>query len=239
MIFSSLNIKYLKLRFLIAGEDINPADVISSETSYSAVLGCLSFLFNFAFNKYSYSDRQFVMSNCDNCLRRLPDSYVLSCPRCSMVRFCSSRCQQQALTSHHKYECLVQDVLYNGGCGAWILAYRIVCSKPCQFWMDSYEHLGVVDEDSEYESADINRVFNLVTHDIEDDREAPTLMKEALTAVFFLRCLQAKGYFSNPTKTGTLTQQELVVAKLLHHFMRVVFYNSHEVKSRKMYTFLG
>ena len=55
MIFSSLNIKYLKLRFLIAGEDINPADVISSETSYSAVLGCLSFLFHFAFNKYFYS----------------------------------------------------------------------------------------------------------------------------------------------------------------------------------------
>ena len=148
-----------------------------------------------------------------------------------MARFCSSWCQTQSLTSHHQYECLVQDVLYNGGCGAWILAYRIVSSKTCQFWMDCYSNLGDIEDDSEYDSADINRVFNLVTHDTEDDREAPTLMKEALTAVFFLRCLQSKNYFTNPTRTGALTREEMVIAKLLHHFMRVVFYNSHEVSA--------
>ena len=75
-------------------------------------------------------------------------------------------------------------------------------------------------------------------------RSAPQLMKESLTALFFLRCLQKKNYFDSSCKKSTgssLSEDELFIAMLIHHFMRVVFYNSHEVfdlQHYKKYTIL-
>ena len=56
-------------------------------------------------------------------------------------------------------------------------------------------------------------------------------MKEALTALFFLRVLQLRGYCSPSSSQSTLSSEELETALLLHHFMRVVFYNSHEASA--------
>ena len=137
-----------------------------------------------------------------------------------------------------RYECLVQDSLYRGGSGAWILAYRIVAERQLGQWrelqsqgmLDQHdESLGLRD-DQEYNSSDVVTAYSLVTHDTGAGREAPLLMKEALTALFFLRCLQAKSYFggAGTWKTGALADDEMFICKLLHHFMRVVYYNSHE-----------
>ena len=131
----------------------------------------------------------------------------------------------------------MQDSLYRSGSGAWILAYRILTGRSLQDWrrdtarMDRHDESLGLETDHQYDSSDVMTAFNLVTHDKGADREAPVLMKEALTALFFLRCLQAKSYFGKRTsKTGALSDDELFICKLLHHFMRVVFYNSHEVK---------
>ena len=183
-------------------------------------------------------DRQYVGTNCTHCLRRL--TYCLPCPRCSLAKFCSASCRGAALASHHRHECGLQDtVLYRGGCEAWLLALRIVGSKPLAEWQRLRGRMGTHDEslgmaeDDLYESEDIMTVYNLVTHDTEADRAPPLLMKECLTAVFFLRVLQVSGYFgpgaASEPRAGRLTSEEMFLARLLHHFMRVVFYNSHEV----------
>ena len=85
--------------------------------------------------------------------------------------------------------------------------------------------------DLQYDSHDVVTAYNLVTHDTGADRQAPLLMKEALTALYFLRVLQAKSYFGEKrrVRTGGLSEDEMFICKLLHHFMRVVYYNSHEV----------
>jgi len=202
-------------RFLVAGEDIEPGQMIAMDTSYAALL-----------------DRAHVSTNCDTCM--LPAPYPVPCPSCSMARFCSKVCQQQACSTHHQYECLIQDTLYKSGTGAWQLAYRIVAAKPLTFWLKMKEKFREHDEDmglgGVYTSHDIMTVFNMVTHDTGEDRNAPQLMKECLTALFFLRCLQFKNYFgkSNKPPSSSLSEDELYIALLLHHFMRVVFYNSHE-----------
>ena len=56
-------------------------------------------------------------------------------------------------------------------------------------------------------------------------------MMQAMTAIFLLRCLKAKKYYvadadASPT---LLTETELFLARLLHHFMRVTYYNTHEI----------
>ena len=204
-------------RFLLAGEDIRPGELIASETSHTGVL-----------------DRQFVGSNCSECL--LPVVTVYPCPACSTARFCSPRCLSRAQAGSHRSECLLQDCLYRSGSGAWLLAYRILAGRNLQQWRDLAPRLARHDEslglreEEEYDSSDVATAYNLVTHDTGAAREAPHLMKESLTAIFFLRCLQAKSYFGpgGAKRNGVLTEDQLFICKLLHHFMRVVYYNSHE-----------
>ena len=56
-------------------------------------------------------------------------------------------------------------------------------------------------------------------------------MMQSLAAIFLLRCLKAKNYYpvepnSDPSR---LSEEELYLALLLHHFMRVTYYNTHEI----------
>ena len=154
----------------------------------------------------------------------------------SAGRFCSPSCLRLAQAGSHRWECLLQDCLYRSGSGAWLLAYRITAGRSLQQWREIAPRLDQHDEslglsgDQEYDSSDVLTAYNLVTHDKGAAREAPHLMKESLTAIFFLRCLQAKSYFGpgGAKKTGVLTGDQLFICKLLHHFMRVVYYNSHE-----------
>ena len=130
-----------------------------------------------------------------------------------------------------------QDTLSHSGTGAWPLALRLVASLPLQKWRGL--ELGAPDEnfgleeggEKVYNSWDVRTVHSLVTHQTGAHRSAPALMKEALTALFFLRVLQLRGYCSPSSSPGTLSPEELETALLLHHFMRVVFYNSHEASA--------
>ena len=130
-----------------------------------------------------------------------------------------------------------QDTLSHSGTGAWPLALRLVASLPLQKWRGL--ELGAPDEnfgleeggEKVYNSWDVRTVHSLVTHQTGAHRSAPALMKEALTALFFLRVLQLRGYCSPSPSPGTLSAEELETALLLHHFMRVVFYNSHEASA--------
>ena len=72
---------------------------------------------------------------------------------------------------------------------------------------------------------------NLVTHDNNGKKQAPELMMQAMTAIFLLRCLRTKSYYP-PSISGDptiLSDTELYLARLLHHFMRVTYYNTHEI----------
>ena len=129
-----------------------------------------------------------------------------------------------------------QDTLAHSGTGAWPLALRLVASRPLAKWNSLKlgspdENFGLETGEEVYNSKDIRTVHSLVTHQEGAHRSAPALMKEALTALFFLRLLQLRGYCSPSSSPSTLSSEELDTALLLHHFMRVVFYNSHEASA--------
>ena len=75
-----------KGRHVVAKEVIKPGDVIAVDT---AILGSL------LASKYS--------SNCLHCLASIVR--IFPCWTCSMVRFCSTKCQKEAMGSYHGYEC--------------------------------------------------------------------------------------------------------------------------------------
>ena len=56
-------------------------------------------------------------------------------------------------------------------------------------------------------------------------------MMQSLAAIFLLRCLKAKNYYPvEPNADPTLlSDTEMYLSLLIHHFMRVTYYNTHEV----------
>jgi len=193
-------------RFLVAGRDIEPGEIIADESSFVALL-----------------DRKFLRTHCDNCLKEVV--LLVPCLNCSTVIYCSADCRNKA--TYHLTECLLLDQIYRADTEVWQLALRIVASQPLEFWTKNNH----TEKSAVYSSADVSTVYNLVTHKGQADSPAPVLMKEAMTALFYIRVLQHSGYFIEAMvdKEDSLGGCELDIGILLLHFMRVVFYNSHEV----------
>ena len=192
-------------RFLVAGKNINPGELIADENSYAALL-----------------DRRYRETHCEFCL--IKSEYLIPCLGCASVYFCSVKCR--AAATFHSSECLLMDQIFKADTGVWHLALRIVSGKPASYWATK----PYLEKLNSYSSNAISTVYNLVTHKDSGDIEAPVLMKEALTALFYLRVLKTSGYFKNEdSSSNELSSVEIEVGILLLHFMRVTFFNSHEV----------
>lgn len=67
------------------------------------------------------------------------------------------------------------------------------------------------------------------------NKQAPELMMQALAAIFLLRCLKAKKYYmaskvDDPEEDPlSLNDTEMFLSQMIHHFMRVTYYNTHEI----------
>ncbi|XP_071744396.1 SET and MYND domain-containing protein 4-like [Lepeophtheirus salmonis] len=201
-------------RFTYANRDINPGEIIAVDEPYVKQL-----------------DKEHIKTHCWHCLGRAP--LPIPCDNCSGVMFCSDVCLRLSSTSYHKYECGITDIIQNGGVGTWILAYRAISSRPFSFWqnldMKNSEEGGEDSEDPFY------RYNVLETHENSRRFVVPALMKEALTVVFFIRCLNRRGYFpesknyDDPDCDPTLYPVELMLANKLRKFIKIASFNSHEV----------
>ena len=82
-------------------------------------------------------------------------------------------------------------------------------------------------------SSDYRNVFNLVTH--HEQMSSTENFHRATFAIFLLRCLESQGYFgSKPSTSSELTGDQLLVARLLFHFLELLQFNTHEVAQLEM-----
>ena len=209
-------------RFCVANRTIESGEIIAIEKPFVWLL-----------------DKEETRANCWHCFR--PVIAPVPCKSCAGLVFCGPKCRSDASATYHKYECGITDVLYQAQIGGWALAYRAITSKPAEYFLnnktrfsDHNELKGYQDGDV-YNSEDILTFHNLVTHDKTGNKMAPELMMQALTAIFLLRCLKAKKYYvESHNDPSTLTDNELYLAKLIHHFMRVSYYNTHEITTASL-----
>lgn len=118
------------------------------------------------------------------------------------------------------------------------MAHRALISQSLQFFLDekseflrSNELMGHNDDEKVYDSSSIWTFQNLVTHK-GMAKQAPELMMQSLAAIFILRCLKAKKYYPSDLASNDpldLSETELYLSKLIHHFMRVTYFNTHEI----------
>jgi hypothetical protein len=201
-------------RFAVAARDIRPGELIARETAYVSLL-----------------DREWSKSHCWHCLTCTKSP--LPCPACSGVQYCSRGCRDTASSTYHKYECLYTDSLYKAQMGAWHLAYRALTMRPGADYKADLPAFLARDErageqgEAVYSSQDVASFHSLVSHD-GGSKQAPALMMQCHVVVFLLRLLRATGY-TEPGPGLELTEEEVLAGRLLHHFMRAAYYNTHEI----------
>nr|XP_040567327.1 SET and MYND domain-containing protein 4-like [Lepeophtheirus salmonis]XP_040567333.1 SET and MYND domain-containing protein 4-like [Lepeophtheirus salmonis] len=215
-LMNGLQVKYspTKGRYIVANRDIAPGELIAADEPYVWIL-----------------DRDEARIYCWNCLSK--NVAPLPCPKCVNVLFCSEKCLNEALKEYHSNECDIIDLLYSAQVGGWTLAYKAIIRNPCEFYLSKRDEFQTHDEKmglnasatSSYDSKDISTFHNLVTHDASKFKKAPELMMQALTAVYLFRLLEKSGYFKEDLNDST----SMFFMKLIHHYMRCVYYNTHEI----------
>ncbi|TRY78056.1 hypothetical protein TCAL_06487 [Tigriopus californicus] len=222
-------------RYCVAAGDIACGDLIAKDSSYCSIL-----------------DYSKVREFCWHCFKRL--KYALPCKSCTIVLFCSDICQTSSQSSH-RVECGLLGSLYRANFGAWILAFKAIIKNPFEVvssLIESSENQKAnanskLSDDSPFISKDLRSFDKLVGHDSADSgttttsklvkgegdqtQQAAGLMMEALVTLFLLRCLEHQGYF--PPETPPLSSESpsaaFAFARKLNHFMRIAYFNTHEV----------
>jgi len=203
-------------RYAVASREIKIGELIAIETPFVSLI-----------------DKEYSKNHCWNCL--LCSKSPIPCETCSGVVYCSKECRQNANDTYHKYECLYTDILYQAHLGAWHLAYRALTSRPWGFYKENIDQFlnhnekSGVDNDDVYKSEDIMSFNNLVTHNGVGGKQAPELMMQAHVVVFLLRLVKKLKYIEDTENEAMELDDEMtLVGRVLHHFMRAAFYNTHE-----------
>ena len=109
--------------------------------------------------------------------------------------FCSLACRAEALSSYHRVECRIQDLLYASGMSVTcLLSLRLTTRLSVEQLLELRPRLGRPPA-GPYTGDDYGNVYRLVAH--AEKRTAEALFPLTLMAVFMLRCLQFQGYFGD------------------------------------------
>ena len=131
----------------------------------------------------------------------------------------SLKCRDQAVSSHHQYECklsLFFEETELNRLPLAMMAFRAVTQKPLEFFLAEYDkgkfdqhniQNGVIIEKNDnedkhnlpiYHSNDYLNLFNLVTH--SERRDTLDIVTKNVFAGILLQCLEAAGYFKSVDK---------------------------------------
>ncbi|CAB4055686.1 unnamed protein product [Lepeophtheirus salmonis] len=171
---------------------------------------------------------------CLNCFSYIKDYGSIPCPTCSDVVFCSMICRKNALESYHTVECKMKKYLASAKLFRLpliMLAIRMITQKPCSFFRTNKNDFEVHDithgvECELYKSDDYKNAFNLVTH--RNKREVIDRVTKCIFAGIIVKFLEKVNYLDDPEK---LEEDQILIGRLLVHFMQVVQFNTHMIES--------
>ena len=154
-------------------------------------------------------------------------------------RLCYSlECRNAALSSHHKWECKLSLFLERTQLDRLpliMMAFRAITQKPLSFFsdmsrqgaFDAHDVRNGVEVTEEFLSDDYRNLFNLVSH--TEQRQMVDITTKYLFGGLLVKALKAAGYFDGEACRGL--QDEVLVGRLVTHFMECMQFNSHMIDS--------
>jgi len=185
-----------------------------------------------------------VIKECDdfcNCCfkpleRTSKESFTpLTCSTCKLVYWCSQDCQQKALATHHRYECVIRfpELLKQGhpGIGKLFMVFRIFTQKSLQYFRENYIEFMDFDPSTgsgldDSFTSDYTTLFKLARH---FPVEAPKLLEVSIVSIVFVRMLQSIGYFPSNGERDELDEDQLMVAELMSTLVPIINVNTHPI----------
>ncbi|ESO83273.1 hypothetical protein LOTGIDRAFT_169490 [Lottia gigantea] len=181
-------------RYLTTNREIEVGDTLIVEKPFSSVL---------------LPDH--YKTHCHHCYHKLPLNLV-GCIQCSVVRYCSSKCQEESWKLYHSVECPYLDLLHSVGIAH--LSLRTVLTAGLQFLTDfikerkddeskktANSRLPGLNERGKYERS-YDTVYYLMTHD--NDILTEDMYQYSGTAALLLIILVHSGWFNtNVTQIAT------------------------------------
>lgn len=209
-------------RYARALEDIDAGTIIVEENPHSAVV-----------------DLDHCLTNCQYCFMSVDQP--IACPTCPFVIFCSSICERLANKSFHRYECCVQQSLFESGASInCSLALRIITQKHYSYFNDKKNKLKDYLRDhckknvikkKVYRFDDYDNVFFLCRN--EELRKKEDLIHYTCMAIFLLRLLKVGNYFPFETEDNVLKDEEVYYGSLILRHLQLLQFNAHEVSELK------
>jgi len=182
---------------------------------------------------------------CDRCYCRTP-LWVLPCPGCCQVAYCSSSCRAAAAEAGHQAECgatnLFRAVLDRFGREGGLrlgsardlsrLALRALASRPLAWYRESKTSLAEQFPKFGDESWEKSAQHSLLNLESNEDTIAPgRLWSFQISALCHVKALQMSGYFgAQGSKVDCqLSEDELQVASLLVQLLQIVQFNTQAI----------
>lgn len=105
----------------------------------------------------------------------------VGCPNCSALAFCSVPCRDTALSTYHRHECRILDLLIGSG-------MSVLCHAA----------LRLITQEKTIDREKMEKVYRLCAH--SEKRDPIDMLRRTLMATFLLRCLQISDYFEEREK---------------------------------------
>ncbi|CAH0562633.1 unnamed protein product [Brassicogethes aeneus] len=207
-------------RYAVAVQDIPVGTMILEENPHAVVLSCENWL-----------------KNCQYCCASIKT--IVPCRGCPIVGFCSTKCENLAHKSFHKYECgILASLINNDPSINCLLALRLITKQHINTFKDKYnKYKGFfADKCSDhifrkkpvYKSDDYDMVFSLCRN--ERSTHPSQLRHWTFMAIHLLRVLKLSNFFGpEPTHDDIITDDEVYIGALMLRHFQMLQYNSHEI----------
>ncbi|CRK89367.1 CLUMA_CG003123, isoform A [Clunio marinus] len=209
-------------RHVITNKPLKVGDILAIEEPFFKIV------------KSDPEDNEYPMANiyvyCAYCLNdNLMD--LIPCTECLTTMFCSTRCQQEANKSFHKYECNYLEFLNNTGNWRMPLRNFFHSLSICDDSIEELEKL-MIESDSESPT-----VYNYAM----DDQRDPDTVKNHLKCMIGLarRVVVTVRNFSeffthHPLLSSAWCTHQEFIKKFLKRMMQIEILNFHGIKGRSL-----
>ncbi|RWS21062.1 SET and MYND domain-containing protein (SMYD)-like protein [Leptotrombidium deliense] len=168
-----MNFNEEKGRVVVAKRDIEAGEVVMIERAFA-----------------SWLRPSLYSSYCHHCL--LPLREVFHCSDCSLAKFCSTACREDAFTKYHKIECPYLPVLMYLSSGHLALRILIISGIRSAIQMLSKEQIPLETYKNIEHSGDYNSLYSLT--DNIDNKSYQMLFPDAFGAAFMTILAHKMGF---------------------------------------------